>query len=93
MTKTVLGYFANDNLGREWRVTLQGEYESYPDGNNIVSELRPVEYFLTDGNGTRESFNFPESEVPQEILDFVEALLDDKDTYLEVQANYEKGQK
>lgn len=81
-------YWVKDNLGREWRVLVEGEYESYPDGNNIVSELTAVEYYLNE-------FFFAgikrEEEVPPEILGFIESVLDDHKTYTEIQREYEEA--
>lgn len=84
-------YWVKDELSREWRVLVEGEYESYPDGNNIVSDLNAVEYWLSDENGSRESNYYPESDVPPEILGFIESVLDDHKTYTEIQREYEEA--
>jgi hypothetical protein len=85
MNKPHMYYWTEDDLGHQWRILIQGEYESYPDGNNIVADLEAVEYFLmTDEKA------YPETNVPDEITGFVESLLDDKDTYLDIQSGYEE---
>ena len=76
-------YWVNDELGREWEVLLEGEYEEYPDGNNIVADLYVVHYKLNKvevPDGTR---------LPQEVVDFAEMLLDSSDTYTDIQREYE----
>jgi hypothetical protein len=82
-TKPHMYYWVNDNGGFEWEILLEGVYESYPDGNNIVADLDVAHYsqnkIITDA-----------SLVPAEIIAFAEALLDDKDTYLEIQKDYEE---
>jgi hypothetical protein len=85
-TKPAMYYWTKDDLGHEWRILLQGEYEEYEDGNNIVSELEATEYYLmTDEKA------YPATNVPDVIVDFVEMLLDDKDTYVDIQREYEGG--
>jgi len=84
-TKPKMYYWTKDSLGHEWRILLQGEYEEYPDGNNIVSDLEAIEYYLlTDDKA------YPPTHVPDVISEFVEMLLDDKDTYVDVQRAYEE---
>ena len=78
-------YWIKDNLDHEWRVLLVGEYEKYEDGNNIVSELDVAEYWLVTDEKA-----YPETNVPDEIRAFVDSLLDDKDTYIDIQREYEK---
>lgn len=78
-------YWTKDNLDHEWRILLVGEYEKYEDGNNIVSELDVAEYWLVTDEKA-----YPETHVPDEISGFVEMLLDDKDTYIDIQREYEK---
>lgn len=78
-------YWTKDNIGREWRILLEGNYEEYEDGNNIVADLDAVEYYLTTNNEV-----YPLSRVPEEISGFAECLLDDGDTYLDIQKDYEK---
>ena len=83
-TKPSMYYLTKDDLGHEWRILLQGEYEEYADGNNIVSELEAIEYYLmTDEKA------YPATHVPDVIAEFVEMLLDDKDTYVDIQKAYE----
>jgi hypothetical protein len=77
-------YWTKDELDREWRILLVGIYEKYEDGNNIVSELDVAEYWL-------EGEIYPPSRVPNEIRAFVEMLLDDKDTYTDIQREYEEA--
>jgi hypothetical protein len=78
-------YWTKDDLDHEWRILIAGEYERYPDGNNIVADLEAVEYYLMT-----DSKAYPSTHVPDVILEFVEALLDDKDTYLDIQRGYEE---
>jgi len=78
-------YWIKDNLDHEWRILLVGIYEEYEDGNNIVSELDVAEYYLMTDNEI-----YPPSRVPDEIVGFAETLMDDKDTYLDIQREYEK---
>ena len=75
-------YWTKDELGREWRILLVGIYEKYEDGNNIVSELDVAEYWLA---GTI----YTPTDVPDEISGFVEMLIDDHDTYKDIQREYE----
>jgi hypothetical protein len=75
-------YWTKDEADREWRILLVGEYESYPDGNNIVADLYVAEYYY---NGK----TYSEELVPDEISGFADSLLDDKDTYLDIQREYE----
>jgi len=85
MKKPHMYYWTKDNLDHEWRILLVGEYEKYEDGNNIVSELDVAEYWLVTDEKA-----YPETHVPDEISGFVEMLLDDKDTYIDIQREYEK---
>lgn len=78
-------YWIKDDNGREWRLLLVGDYEKYEDGNNIVSELYVAEYWLCEGEGIA----IGENAAPIEIRAFGEALLDNKDTYLDIQREYE----
>ena len=76
-------YWVNDELGREWEILLEGEYEEYPDGNNIVADLEVTHYKMDKvevPDGTR---------LPQEVVDFVEMLFDSTDTYTDIQREYE----
>ena len=75
-------YWVNDELGREWEVLLEGDYESYSDGGNIVSELDVTHYKLN-------KVIVPVGLVPQEVVDFAEMLLDSSDTYTDIQREYE----
>ena len=84
MRKPYMYYWTKDDLDHEWRILIAGDYESYPDGDSIVVDLTAVEYYLMT-----DSKAYPEANVPDEITAFVEALLDDKDTYLEIQKSYE----
>ena len=86
MTNPHMYYWAKDSIGREWRILLVGIYEEYEDGNNIVADLDVDEYYLMTNNEI-----YPLSRVPEEISGFVEALLDDKDTYLDIQREYEES--
>jgi len=85
MKKPHMYYWTKDNLDHEWRILLVGEYEKYEDGNNIVSELDVAEYWLVTDEKA-----YPETHVPDEISAFVDSLLDDKDTYIDIQREYEK---
>lgn len=75
-------YWTKDELDREWRVLLVGIYEKFEDGTAIVSELDVVEYYL-------EGKIYTPTDVPDEISGFVESLLDDVDTYKDIQREYE----
>jgi len=75
-------YWVKDELGREWRLLIEGDYESYPDGNNIVSELEITEYYL-------KGKIYNEASVPEEISAFGESLVEDVDTYKDIQREYE----
>jgi hypothetical protein len=83
MNKPHMYYWNKDEADREWRILLAGEYEKYEDGNNIVADLEVMEYYY---NGK----TYSEELVPEEIVSFAEMLLDDKDTYKEIQNEYEK---
>lgn len=78
-------YWTKDSLDHEWRVLLVGDYESFEDGDAIVSELEVSEYWLMSDEKA-----YPEEKVPDEIRAFVESLLDNKDTYIDIQREYEK---
>jgi hypothetical protein len=75
-------YWVNDNQEREWRVLLVGEYEKHEDGTAIVADLDVAEYWSW-------GHIYAPTDVPEEILGFVESRLDDKDTYLDIQREYE----
>lgn len=75
-------YWTKDELNREWEVLLEGEYEEYPDGNNIVADLDVTHYKLN-------KVIVPVGLVPQEVLDFAEMLLDSSDTYTDIQREWE----
>ena len=82
MIKPHMYYWVNDELGREWEILLEGEYEEYPDGNNIVADLEIVRYRL-------DKAVMLDGSIPQEIVDFAEMLLDSSDTYTDIQREYE----
>jgi hypothetical protein len=82
MIKPHMYYWTKDELNREWEVLLEGEYEEYPDGNNIVADLDVTHYKL---NKEIVAVDL----VPQEVLDFAEMLLDSTDTYTDIQREYE----
>ena len=82
MIKPHMYYWVNDELGREWEILLEGEYEEYPDGNNIVADLEIVRYRLN-------KVVMLDGSIPQEIVDFAEMLLDSSDTYTDIQREYE----
>lgn len=83
MNNPHLYYFTEDESGQEWRILIAGEYEKFPDGSAIVADLEAIEY--------RTILKVvPEEEVPEEILAFVDSLLDDKDTALDIQRGYEE---
>ena len=82
MIKPHMYYWTKDELNREWEVLLEGEYEEYPDGNNIVADLDVTHYKLN-------KVIVPVGLVPQEVLDFAEMLLDSSDTYTDIQREYE----
>ena len=76
-------YWTKDSLDREWRVLLVGIYEKFEDGDAIVSELDVAEYWL-------EGKIYTPTDVPDEITGFADSLMDDKDTYIDIQREYEK---
>lgn len=78
-------YSLDDKKGESWEILIEGDYEAYADGNDIVTDLR-VGYYMTKGE------RVDESRVPAEILDFVEALMEDPNTYTEMVYNYEVGE-
>ncbi len=82
MIKPHMYYWTKDELNREWEVLLEGEYEEYPDGNNIVADLDVTHYKLN-------KVIVPVGLVPQEVLDFAEMLLDSSDTYTDIQREWE----
>ena len=75
-------YWTKDSLDHEWRILLVGDYETFEDGDAIVSELDVAEYWL-------EGKIYTPTDVPDEITGFVDSLLDDKDTYIDIQREYE----
>lgn len=81
-TRPHMYYWTKDELNREWEVLLEGEYEEYPDGNNIVADLDVTHYKLN-------KVIVPVGLVPQEVLDFAEMLLDSSDTYTDIQREWE----
>ena len=81
--KPHMQYWVNDEMGFEWEILLEGVYESYPDGTSIVADLDVAHYSQT-------KTIIDEDLVPAEIIAFAESLLDDKDTYLEIQKDYEE---
>ena len=76
-------YWVKDELDREWRVLLVGIYEKFEDGTAIVSELDVAEYYL-------EGKIYTPTDVPDEISGFVDSLLEDKDTYIEIKKEFEE---
>jgi len=82
MIKPHMYYWTKDELNREWEILLEGEYEEYPDGNNIVADLDVTHYKLN-------KVIVPVGLVPQEVLDFAEMLLDSTDTYTDIQREWE----
>ena len=82
MIRPHMYYWTKDELNREWEVLLEGDYESYADGGNIVSELDVTHYKL---NKEIVAVDL----VPQEVLDFAEMLLDSTDTYTDIQREWE----
>jgi hypothetical protein len=82
-TKPHMYYWVDDEKGFEWEILIEGVYETYPDGNNIVADLDVAHYsqnkIITDA-----------SLVPAEILAFAEALLEDTQTYVDIQKDYEE---
>jgi len=89
-TKPHMFYWYEDGEGSKWELLLEGEYEAYEDGNNIVSELYVKYYAKKSTSSEIEVYVFiPEQEVPDEVLGFAEMLMDDPNTYLEIRAGYE----
>ena len=92
MNKPHMYYWTNDETGTEWEILLVGDYEVFEDGDAIVSELEVKHYAKTtidEGIKVKtyiDNFLY----VPEEIVVFAETLLDDKDTYIDIQREYEK---
>lgn len=85
MNKPHMYYWTKDSLDHEWRILLVGDYETFEDGDAIVSELEVSEYWLVTDEKA-----YPETHVPDEIRAFADSLLDEKDTYIDIQREYEK---
>lgn len=91
MSKPSMCYWVNDETGTEWEVLLEGDYETFDDGDAIVSELYVKHYAkITIDEGIKvkiyiDNFLY----VPEEIVVFAETLMDDKDTYIDIQREYE----
>jgi len=77
-------YWTKDELDKEWRILLVGNYEKLEGGTAIVADLDVAEYWA-------EGEIYPPSRVPDEISGFVESLLEDKDTYIDIQREYEEA--
>jgi len=89
-TKPHMFYWYEDEEGSKWELLLEGEYEKYEDGNNIVSELYVKYYAKKKTSSEIEVYVLiPEQEVPDEVLGFAEMLMDDHKTSLEIQREYE----
>jgi len=84
MSKPYMYFWTKDDLGHEWRVLIAGEYETHADGNNLVTDLAAVQYYLMT-----DSKAYPEANVPDAVTGFVDALLDDPSTYLYIQKSHE----
>ena len=63
MKKPSMYYWTTDSFNREWRLLVEGEYEAYEDGNNIIADLEVVEYWS-------EGDIFKEEDVLYEIVAF-----------------------
>jgi hypothetical protein len=86
-------YWTKDEVGTEWEILLVGDYEMFEDGDAIVSELEVKHYAkitIDEGIKIKTYIDNPEY-VPDEIVGFAEVLMDDKDTYLDIQKDYEEN--
>jgi len=79
-------YWTTDSFNREWRLLVEGEYEAYEDGNNIVADLEVVEYWS-------EGDIFKEEDVLYEIVAFGESICEARETYIDMVKEYEGGRK
>ena len=86
MNKPYMYYWTNDSFNREWRLLVEGRYEEYPDGNNIVSDLEVVEYWS-------EGDIFKEEDVLYEIVAFGESICEAREAYIDIQKEYERANK
>ena len=93
MNKPHMYYWTKDEVGTEWEILLQGDYETFDDGDAIVSELEVVHYAkrVTDEGITFLTYVNNFLYVPEEIVSFAETLMDDKNTYLDIQKEYEEN--
>jgi hypothetical protein len=82
-TKPHMYYWVNDNGGFEWEILIEGVYETYPDGTSLVQDLAVTHYSQT-------KTIIDEDLVPAEIIAFAEALLEDTQTYVDIQKDYEE---
>ena len=76
-------YWVFDNDGFEWEILIEGVYETYPDGTSLVQDLVVAHYSQT-------KTIIDEDLVPAEITEFAEALLEDTQTYVDIQKDYEE---
>jgi hypothetical protein len=92
MTRPSQCYWVNDEMGIEWRVLIEGDYETYPDGFSQVVDLEVISYtkITVDENILVETVVTNPNYVPQEIVDFAETLCEDTQTYKDVQESYEE---
>lgn len=86
MKKPSMYYWTTDSFNREWRLLVEGEYEEYEDGNNIVADLEVVEYWS-------EGDIFKEEDVLYEIVAFGESICEARETYIDMVKEYEGGRK
>jgi len=93
MNKPHMYYWTKDEVGTEWEILLVGDYEMFEDGDAIVSDLDVKHYAkitIDEGVKIKTYIDNPEY-VPDEIVGFADTLLDDKDTYLDIQKDYEEN--
>ena len=76
-------YWVNDERGFEWEILIEGVYETYPDGTSLVQDLDVTHY-------SQNKIITDVSLVPAEIIAFAEALLEDTQTYVDIQKDYEE---
>ena len=91
MNRPSMCYWVNDETGTEWEILLVGDYETFDDGDAIVSELEVKHYakIKTDEAITFKTIITNPEYVPDEITGFADSLMDDKDTYIDIQREYE----
>lgn len=66
--------------GHHYRVLLEGRYEYHEDGNSIVYDVLPKG---VERDGVNQG-TILEEDYPEDLNNQIEALLEDKDTYMDM---------